>query len=206
MHREVLSAKQNKILPLLKIFKKEFSLAGGTAIALQIGHRRSIDFDFFSNKKFGNLSLYNKLSKILKIEKVLVDEKDEYTFISGGVKLTFLYYPFPLIFSIDATEFKTANLATLGALKAYALGRRAKFKDYVDLYFIFKSGCKISEVVQQAQTIFGPVFSEKNFYQQLAYFSDIDYSEEVEYLPGFAVSDKVIKNSLQKVSLKPAEK
>lgn len=202
MHREILNNKQKKILPILQAFKKEFSLAGGTAIALQLGHRHSIDFDFFSNKKFGNLSLYNKLSKVLKIEKVLVDEKDEYTFISGGVKLTFLYYPFPVVFSIDAPEFKTANLATLGALKAYALGRRAKWKDYVDLYYIFKSGCDISEIVKQARLIFGSVFSEKNFYQQLAYFSDLDYSEQVEYLPGFAVSDQIIKKSLQKISTK----
>lgn len=201
MHQEILNAKQKKMLPTLAAFKKDFSLAGGTAIALQIGHRHSIDFDFFSNKRFGNLSLYNKLGKILKIEKVLIDEKDEYTFISGGVKLTFLYYPYPINFSLMAPDFKTANLATLGALKAYALGRRAKFKDYVDLYFIFKSGCRISEIVKQAQHIFGSVFSEKNFYQQLAYFSDIDYSEEVEYLPGFAVSDQIIKQSLKKISL-----
>jgi hypothetical protein len=202
MHQEILNAKQKKILPLLKNFKKDFSLAGGTAIALQLGHRHSLDFDFFSDKRFGNLALYNKLSKILKIEKVLIDEKDEYTFISSGVKFTFLYYPFPVVFAIDTPEFKTADLKTLGALKAYALGRRAKFKDYVDLYFIFKSGCAISEIVRQARHIFGSVFSEKIFYQQLAYFSDIDYSEEVEYLPGFQVSDSIIKNSLKKESLK----
>lgn len=201
MHPEILNAKQKKLLPNLKIFKKDFSLAGGTAIALQLGHRRSIDFDFFSSKPFGNLSLYNKLSKILKIEKVLIDEKDEYTFISSGVKLTFLYYPFPVKFLISDSDFKTADLATLGALKAYALGRRAKWKDYVDLYFIFKSGCGIEEVVKQAKTIFGSVFSEKNFYQQLAYFSDIDYSEEVDYLPGFAVSERAIKQNLKKISL-----
>lgn len=201
MHREILNSKQKKILLVLQTFKKEFSLAGGTAIALQLGHRHSIDFDLFSGKRFGNLSLYNKLGKILKIDKVLVDEKDEYTFISGGVKLTFLYYPFPVVFSVDAPEFKTANLATLGALKAYALGRRAKWKDYVDLYFIFKSGCDILEIIKQAHTIFGSVFSEKNFYQQLAYFSDIDYSEKVEYLPGFAVSDQAIKKSLRRASL-----
>ncbi|MCX6794570.1 MAG: nucleotidyl transferase AbiEii/AbiGii toxin family protein [Candidatus Falkowbacteria bacterium] len=107
----------------------------------------------------------------------------------------------PLVFSLNAPDFKTADLATLGALKAYALGRRAKWKDYVDLYFIFKSGCDINKIVTRARLIFGSVFSEKIFYQQLAYFSDIDYSEAVEYLPGFAVSDRVIKQSLRKASL-----
>ena len=47
MHEEVLNKEQVELLPLLKEFKREFFLVGGTAIALQIGHRRSIDFDLF---------------------------------------------------------------------------------------------------------------------------------------------------------------
>lgn len=201
MHKEILNVKQKKILPVIREFKKDFSLAGGTAIALQLGHRRSLDFDFFSNKRFGNLALFNRLTKFFKIEQVLIDEKDEYTFLAEGVKITFLYYPFPVKFTQDFFDFKTADILTLGALKAYALGRRSKWKDYVDLYFILQNGCSIEEIVAKAQEIFGSVFSEKNFYQQLAYFTDLDYSEQVEYLPGFSVSDAVIKKRLQKLSL-----
>lgn len=202
MHFEILNDKQKKILPNLRGFKKDFSLAGGTAIALQLGHRHSIDFDFFSNKPFGNLSLYNKLNKVLKIDHVLIDQKDEYTFISAGVKLTFLYYPFPVDFLLIQDNFKTTDIITLGALKAYALGRRAKWKDYVDLYFIYKSGVEIKDIAKKAILIFGSVFNEKNFYLQLAYFSDIDYSEQVDYLPGCEISDSVIKQNLKKISLK----
>jgi hypothetical protein len=45
MHKEVLSAPQTELLPVVRSFKREFYLAGGTAIALHIGHRRSIDLD-----------------------------------------------------------------------------------------------------------------------------------------------------------------
>ncbi len=50
MHKEILSSKQIELLPLIKEFSKRFTLVGGTAIGLQIGHRRSIDFDLFSAK------------------------------------------------------------------------------------------------------------------------------------------------------------
>ena len=47
MHKEIFNPNQIQLLPLVKQFKKEFYLVGGTAIALHIGHRRSIDFDLF---------------------------------------------------------------------------------------------------------------------------------------------------------------
>jgi len=52
MHKEILSPAQAKLLPLVKKFNKDFYLTGGTAIALHLGHRRSIDFDLFSGKEF----------------------------------------------------------------------------------------------------------------------------------------------------------
>jgi len=57
LHKEILSPEQIELLPFLKKFKNNFGLAGGTAVALQIGHRRSIDFDLFSHKFFKNISL-----------------------------------------------------------------------------------------------------------------------------------------------------
>ena len=56
MHPDILSKEQAELLPLIQQFKREFYLVGGTAIALQIGHRRSIDFDLF---KLSNLNASN---------------------------------------------------------------------------------------------------------------------------------------------------
>ena len=47
MHKEILSEEQSRLLPLIQVFNKEFVLVGGTAVALHIGHRKSIDFDLF---------------------------------------------------------------------------------------------------------------------------------------------------------------
>ena len=63
MHKEILSPAQEKLLTLAKKFSKDFYLTGGTAIALHLGHRRSIDFDLFSNQDFNNLNIKKVLYK-----------------------------------------------------------------------------------------------------------------------------------------------
>lgn len=202
MHQEILGVKQKKLLPLLKKFKKSFYLAGGTAIALHLGHRRSIDFDFFSFKPFSNISLHNSFISNFKIDQVLFDDKGEYSFLTTGVKFSFIHYPFSVESKLDFGDFKTVELLTLAALKAYALGRRAKWKDYVDIYFILNSGISLKNIVLEAKKIFKDVFSEKNFYQQLTYFKDIDYSEEIDFMPGFFVSEEKIKKYLKQVGVR----
>lgn len=202
LHVEILNDKQRKLLPWLREFTDDFGLVGGTAFALQIGHRQSIDFDLFSCKEFDNLTLQKKILKKKKIEHVFVDHQGELTVLIEGVKVTFLYYPFKIRFSQPVVSFiKMPNLLTLSALKAYALGRRAKWKDYVDLYFILKYYHSLGEVIDTAAKIFGSSFNEKIFRSQLAYFQDLDYSESVVFQPEFFVSETKIKKFLTAASL-----
>lgn len=202
IHAEILNANQNNLLPLVKVFYNQFYLVGGTAIALQLGHRRSIDFDFFSFKKIDQRKIRNLIVKHHRINKVIVDDQDEYTIIVDAVKITFLRYPFKIKLSKRLGEYaRMPDLATLAAMKAYALSRRAKWKDYVDLYWVMKNHCGMMEIVRKAKTIFGAEFNEKNFREQLAYFKDIDHTEEVDSLAGFKISDKKIKDFLIKSSL-----
>ncbi|MFH1291923.1 MAG: nucleotidyl transferase AbiEii/AbiGii toxin family protein [bacterium] len=203
MHKEVLNQKQTELLPLLKKFNKDFGLVGGTAIALQLGHRQSIDFDLFSNKPIKPSDIRRKIKGVANIDKVLINEKDEYTVIVNGVKITFLFYPFKIKFSKSLSNIiKLPDLKTLAAMKAYALGRRAKWKDYVDLYFIMKDKYGIKSVTKKAKQIFEEEFNEKIFRIQLSYFKDIDYTEKVEYTNDQKTPDSVIKKELKDISLK----
>jgi hypothetical protein len=203
MPKEILTAKQIKLLPLVQKFSKEFGLVGGTAIALQIGHRQSIDFDLFCFKEFRNA----KIRKIVtgngyKIMKVSADEAGQFTFYVDGVQFTFLEYPFPIKFTEQFEKFlKMPDLLTLAAMKAYALGRRNKWKDYVDLYFIISKYHSLEKISDRAKKIFGQEFNEKIFREALSYFKDINYEEEVIFLPGFAVNEKKIKKELIKYAL-----
>ncbi len=115
---------------------------------------------------------------------------------------TFFYYPFQLEFSEHWEDIlRLPDLETLAAMKAYALGRRAKWKDYVDLYFIIKRFHSVKQIMKKCEQIFKGEFNEKIFREQLGYFDDIDYSEEVVFLPGQEVADNKIKKELIKFSL-----
>ena len=197
MHKEILDHAQKKILPLLESFSPDFYLAGGTALALQIGHRKSIDFDLFSAKEFSNLKIRNNLAKQkYTIERVFKDERDQFTIVASGVKITFLFYPFKIRPTIAFENVKMPSILTLSAMKAYAISRRAKWKDYVDLYFVLENYFSLEEIVKEDKEIFGAEFNEKIFRESLAYFDDIDYSEEVIFTPGFEVKEKAIKKAL----------
>ena len=182
MRKEILTEQQTKLLPLIGKFSKDFGLVGGTAIALHIGHRESIDFDLFTVNEFDSGKIKRKITNDFNVEKVFVNEADEYTVLISGVKITFLHYPFNIEFKNNLDNvIKVADLLTLAAMKAYALGRRAKWKDYVDMYFIFKNFHSIAEVIGKAGEIFSSEFNEKIFRAQHAYFEDIDYTEQIVY-------------------------
>ena len=93
------------------------------------------------------------------------------------------------------------SLLTLAAMKAYALGRRSKWKDYVDLYFLLTEHFALKEVSDRAVEIFGELFSEKLFRAQLSYFDDIDYTEEVDFLIENPPTEAEIQSGLEQISL-----
>jgi hypothetical protein len=183
MHQEILTEKQSELLPYLKLFKRKFYLVGGTAIALHIGHRRSIDFDLFCLTRLDKKDVRNKLGsfpfKIIKIS----EDTDQIHFLINDIKITFFNYPYKIEHSLALKQFLSLpGLLTLSSMKAYALGRRAKWKDYVDMYFIIRDHFTVSEISREATKNFGQLFSEKLFREQLAFHKDINYSEQVEFL------------------------
>lgn len=202
LHDEILNDAQKNLLPLIGTFQKDFGLVGGTAVALQIGHRESIDFDLFSLKALERNSIRKNIARFSSPSHIFVDTVDEYTVLIDGVKVTFLTYPFTIDFTVSFDEvIRLPDLLTLSAMKAYALGRRAKWKDYVDLFFIMKDHHSLAEVVTKTEEIFGDVFNEKIFRTQLAYFNDIDYSEKIIWMPGFETDENIIKETLTQLSL-----
>ena len=200
MHKEILNKEQIELLEALKKFKREYYLVGGTAIALHIGHRESIDFDLFKEKSIRKKDIFTKLKNV--DYKVSFSDYNQVNMIANGVKITFFSFPYPVPLSAELKGIlKMPDLLTLAAMKAFALGRRAKWKDYVDLYFIIKNHFSINEISKKAKEIFGEMFSEKLFKMQLGYFSGIDYQEEITYLIPNPPSDDEIKEFLKNISI-----
>lgn len=190
----ILSFEQNELLPLLKCFRREFYLVGGTAIALQIGHRKSIDFDLFKPTLFISKKILNKLDEKKYRYSVTHRISGQLHLVMKNVKFTFFEYPYPIDTPIDFNKiFRMPDLHTLAAMKAFALGRRSKWKDYVDLYYLIKDYFSVNDIIQKAEVIYGQEFSGKLFKAQLAFHKDINYAEPVEYMPGFEEKEETIK-------------
>ena len=203
MHSEIFNNRQRELLPLMSEFQREYYLVGGTAIALYLGHRRSIDFDLF---KYSNIYHKRNLDKISKSSFEYVVTRrvaEQMNLIVNDVKVTFFQYPFEIKPTAKFEKvFRMPSLKKLAAMKAYALGRRSKWKDYVDLFFLLSEHFTISDISSEATAIFGDLFSEKLFRSQLCYFDDIDYSEDVDYLIPNPPSEEEIKSSLTEMAIK----
>ncbi|MBS1591553.1 MAG: nucleotidyl transferase AbiEii/AbiGii toxin family protein [Bacteroidetes bacterium] len=196
MHINILSDKQKELLPLINQFKRSFYLVGGTAIALQLGHRQSIDFDLFTYIKLNKTRIKQKLSEITYTKNLIFEDIDQLHFTINEVKFTFFQYPFLIEHSVKwGNNITMPSLLSLAAMKAYALGRRSKWKDYVDLYFLLNQ-FSIDEISQKANEIFKDMFSAKMFREQLAFHKDIDYAETVNYIIPNPPTQETIKSKL----------
>jgi hypothetical protein len=203
MNENVLTEQQRTLAVKLFPEIQSFYLAGGTALALQIGHRRSLDFDLASRQPIRPFDIERHLiTEGFQIQKTFTATGDEYSALIDGTKITFFFFPFDVVhpLSWDSAKITLPSIRDLGAMKAYALGRRSKWKDYVDLYFILKFHSEFNDLVQRAKSIFQNHFSSKMFREQLCYFEDVDYSESIDYL-GNAPSDEEVRSFLEKIAV-----
>jgi len=198
MHLEAINSKGQKIFKKLKNFPQIY-LAGGSALALQIGHRISEDFDLFSEKEIPS-NLIQKIEKVFKDEKikVVISHPEQLSLIIGKSKVEFIKYPFPLI--LDVVEYekvKIAQVCEIGAMKAYNLGRRASYKDYVDLFFIISEGhCSLLKIIKICKKKFKEKFDQRLFLEELVYLEDVK-EEPINFLKK-KVSKKEIEKFFQK--------
>jgi hypothetical protein len=202
IHREILTPEQQELLPFVASFKDTFGLGGGTAIALQIGHRESIDFDMFSFNEFDNSKIRRVFSKKGKKLNIIRSGTGQLTFTIDEVHMTFFHFPYEIEYSKSFDDIaKMPDLLTLAAMKAFALGQRSKWKDYVDMYFILREHHSVEDIILKADSLFSTEFNGKLFRQQLAYFDDVNYTEKVNYRPGFEVADEEVRRVLVAAAL-----
>ena len=176
LHLDVLDSRRQELLENLLSFTKDFILGGGTALSLQLAHRKSFDFDFFSRSKIEK-NFLEKIQNIVSIANISVDSVDELTFFTKEeIKVTFLHYPFDHSFPlVDAGEgLKLFSVKDIAVQKAYTVGRRGEYRDYFDLYVVLKANyISFSELISCAKKIYGSIFEEKIFLEQLVYFWDL---------------------------------
>ncbi len=173
---------------------RTFRLAGGTALALQLGHRRSNDLDYFA---FADR--LNRTAVMADVERLaatigpaqattLTSSQVDLEVGRPGRKVSFIAYPFaPLSEPVELHGQPCSSVAEIAAMKAYALGRRAAARDYVDIEAAITSGgVELGEIIDCARRRFivdgEPAFSERLFLQQIVDTSDVTDSSSLALL------------------------
>ncbi len=197
-HFEILDKQRKEILPLFKAFKDRFYLAAGTGLALQLGHRDSIDFDFFTEKSFNPEELLREAKNIFgkhPIE-VIQNSKNTLTLIlAKGIKLSFFGIKEKLLYPLlDFEYFYVASIEDIACMKIAAL-LRAEFKDYVDLYYILKTS-SLKTVFTNCKKKYSN-FDEAIYLKALVSFDDINYPE-ILFIKGKEVPLSQIKEDFEK--------
>lgn len=172
-----------RLFPLLSKFEG-FYLVGGTALALQIGHRLSVDFDMFSARPLTG-RLLEHVKKIFAPAFISLTYRapDQLSLTINDIKATFFHYPYRVINPL--VEYRGVALASadeIAAMKAFAIGRRLAYKDYVDWYFLLKEKhIVLADVIALAEKKYSSEFNDRLFLGQLVSFDDV-LTQKIEYL------------------------
>ena len=164
---------------------KNTYLAGGTAIALQIGHRKSLDLDFFTDTEFVENQWQQKLEKKFGFKLM---QKDWQT-LTGEInttKFSLFYYKYPLIEkNVDFYVIKLASLEDLSAIKLDVVISRGTKRDLIDIYFLAKK-FGLTKMFEFYERKYGN-FAERELMikKSLIYFDDAEKDENPQMLVNF---------------------
>ncbi len=181
LHPDILPKEQLRLFETLSSqpFINDFYLAGGTCLALQIGHRRSLDFDFFIPHDFNTSVIINRLTEIGSYQR----DNEEKNTINGslnGVKILFFGYHYNVI---DEFKFfnriRLAGLKDVAAMKLEAIAGRGSKKDFIDLFFLIQI-YTLGEIFSFHALKYGVGLNNQYHHlKSLAYFADA----EVDAMP-----------------------
>jgi hypothetical protein len=193
MHTEALSQAQVHLLEGLTTVGSvgDFYLAGGTAVALLQGHRRSIDFDFFREGSFDAQRLVRSLDRTFgPVERLSSGEQTLYLRVAG-VTMSFFQLPYPLLGPTTPTpwNFGIASSPDLAAMKLEAIAGRGSRKDFVDLFWLCRSGMSLSEVFGYFERKY-PMDRVERYHRvrALTYFDDAEAEPMLDLLKPLAWS------------------
>lgn len=176
MHPETIDKKTESVLAKIKNLPwiKNFYLAGGTALALQLGHRESIDLDFFSVADFSVQKIKTDLSKIGKLA-VDYEEKGTLSGALDGVKISFFHYDYNQLFPlISYGGIFLADERDIAAMKIDTISSRGSRKDFVDIYFLMKE-YGLEEIIGFFENKYKNIhYNKLHILKSLVYFTDAE--------------------------------
>lgn len=176
-----------------------FNLAGGTALALQIGHRKSVDLDFFGARPFDRDEMMGLLEDLGEIH-ILQNSRNILILNINGVKVDFVNYKYPWLRDIVQVEgIRLVSLPDIGAMKLGAITGRGKKRDFTDLYFLLRQ-FTLSELLGFYREKY-PDGNEFLVLRSLTYFEDAEEDRELELFDKADWSEvkETIENEVKKI-------
>jgi hypothetical protein len=177
---EILPDAQRALWAELAAIPAEFVLCGGTAIALQLGHRQSVDFDFFSSRSFDPTQLYSTVP-LLGGSTVLQQAANTLTCrVERTDPVIVSFFGVPTLRRVAAplvahdNRLRIASLLDLAGMKAAVVQQRAEAKDYTDLHALLQAGIALPAALAAAGVIYGDRFNPQLTLKALSFFGDGD--------------------------------
>ncbi len=169
MHPEVLNKNQ----------QEKFYLAGGAALSLQIGHRTSVDFDFYTPNHFkaGELILLFKENLKNAEIKILQDSDDTFEIIiNEKVRLSCFYYPYKVLSLLRFQDINIVSVNDIATMKVVAISQRGRKRDFIDIYYLINL-LGLKKILELAQNKY-PEFDIYHGLRALIYFDDAERDQQ----------------------------
>lgn len=206
----ILPNAQKKLWPELSAIPKNFILYGGTAIALQLGHRQSIDFDFFSAQALNKSHLLQQ-ANFLKNAKIT---QPEINTLECFVPIENTFVKFQFLAGLDKrlgrvdkiqicedNKLQVASMRDLFGTKLHTIQARAELKDYLDIDAILNFGITLEEGLGYAQAIFGEQFDPATSLRALCSYHDGDLPELPKKIKARLSQSAAAVNDIKSTSL-----
>ncbi|MFN0015700.1 MAG: nucleotidyl transferase AbiEii/AbiGii toxin family protein [Saprospiraceae bacterium] len=154
-----------------------FNLAGGTSLALQIGHRVSVDLDLFGARPFEKDEILD-LVETLGTYQLIHQTKNILVLNLQGIKVDFINYKYPLLREVNLESgLRLVGLPDIGAMKLGAITGRGRKRDFTDLFFLLKQYS-----LEQLLSFYSQKYTDGSEFlvaRSLSYFDDADQDEEL---------------------------
>ena len=151
-----------------------FYLAGGTGLALYLGHRRSVDLDLFSESDFGSAGVRDRLRNLEGLRKLEIAPGTVHLELHD-VKVSFLHYPYPLRFPTRQFEvLDVADSRDIACMKLEAVANRGSRRDFIDLYQAARI-YGLRDIVEWFGSKYEAVsYNHVHLFKSLTYFRDAE--------------------------------
>lgn len=177
LHRKAVNTELLELLNELMTHEmfNNFLLVGGTGLALQIGHRHSIDLDLFGKSELDEYEFTAFLNNLGRVQ-VLKKSKNILIYSVNGIKVDFVNYNYPWLKTPLVSEnIRIASREDIGAMKLNAISGRGSKKDFIDLFYLLQ-GFSLQELMKFFKDKYHDG-SEFLVLKSLTYFEDADQDE-----------------------------